>query len=103
MLPMSRDCHNCSFNFNQSFLFVEALNARTCVIILLVLTPSKFNLYLIEIPVPYTLVVVGGVPHRVFLLQVTIFICSLEVLGRGYKCKRAIQTPTVWLGGVQVP
>lgn len=53
--------------------------------------------------VPYTLVVVGGVPHRVFLLQVKIFICSLEVLGRGYKCKRAIQTPTVWLGGVQVP
>ena len=45
----------------------------------------------------------GGVPDRVFLLLVMIFICSLEVLVRGYKCKRAIQTATVWLVGVQVP
>ena len=55
MLPMSRDCHNRSFNFNHSFLFILALNTRTCVIVLLVLARSKFNLDLIEIPGPYKL------------------------------------------------
>ena len=50
----------------------------------------------------FAIVCPGGVVDRVFLLQVPNFICFLEVLVRGCKCKPSIQTGTVWLLGVQV-
>lgn len=47
----------------------------------------------------FHIICLAAVAHHLFLLQVPISSCSVEVLVRGCKCKRAIQTATVWLVG----
>ena len=51
----------------------------------------------------FHIICLAVVAHHLFLLQVPISSCSLEVLVRGCKCKRAIQTATVWLVGFKSP
>ena len=79
-------------------VFLLLLSAMELMVVLVVAV-RRFQIFFFL----HDLNLCGGVLDRVFLLLVMIFICSLEVLVRGYKCKRAIQTATVWLVGVQVP